>query len=66
LEKVVIEVRVLECVVKVNGQQINTNKWLLPHQWEEVYNILRIAAENRMKNKLAETVVAQGKDTQVA
>jgi hypothetical protein len=66
LEKVVIEVRVLECVVKVNGKQISTNKSLLPHHWDEVYSILHTAAENHMKNKLAETVVAQGKHTQVA
>ncbi|XP_023718184.1 uncharacterized protein LOC111870280 isoform X2 [Cryptotermes secundus] len=66
LEKVVIEVRVLECVVKVKGKQIRTNKWLLPYHWKEVYSILHTAAENHMKNELAETVVAQGKDTQVA
>lgn len=66
MEKVAIEVRVLEYVVKVNGKHISTNKWLLPHQWEEVYNILHIAAGKHMKNKLAGTVVAQGKDTQVA
>jgi hypothetical protein len=53
-------------VTEVNGKQISTNKWLLPHHWQEVYYILHTAAENHMKNELAGTVVAQGRDTQVA
>lgn len=66
MEKVIVEIRVLEHVIEISDKQISTNKWLFHQHWQEVYYILHTAVENHMKSELSGTVVAQGKDTEVA
>ncbi|XP_069673163.1 uncharacterized protein [Periplaneta americana] len=65
-KNVIVEVRVLESKVTVCGKQIATNKWLLPTQWQEVYSILHTGAEYCMNSKDRTTLVASGKDVEVA